>query len=188
MTDDRLIWCDIETTGLDPHREMLLEVGFKITDLELNVTAETNVLFWSDEYTEYCIKENIDPFVWEMHTKSTLWEYAQRIGTSPYIARTGIINWLEKNKVTRKEPICGSSVQFDRKWLEVWIPEAIGQFSYRNIDISTLKELCMRLNPDLYKKLAEDITPAKQHRALPDIDDTIEEFRGYRDSFLFWKD
>ena len=188
MTEERLIWCDIETTGLDPNKEMLLEVGFKITDLELNVLSETSELFWSDEYAEYCVKKNIDPYVWEMHSKSKLWDYAKRAGSSPYIARVGIIQWLEANNVTKNEPICGSSVQFDRGWLDVWIPEAIGQFSYRNIDVSTIKELCRRYNPELYAKLAEDVTPKKEHRALPDIDDTIEEFRGYRDSFLFWKD
>ena len=123
-----------------------------------------------------------------MHKKSKLWTVAQSGGSTPGEARTWIYEWIKSHGVSKNEPLCGSSVQFDRAWLDMWMPEVINQFSHRNIDISTLKELCRRYNPSLYAKLDDEVPPRKLHRALPDLDDTIAEFKFYRDSFLFWKD
>lgn len=189
MTEDRLIWCDIETTGLDPRKELLLEVGFKITDLDLNVIDDRQVTIWTTpDYDEHCKEDKVDPFVWEMHKKSGLWDVVQSEGSKPGEARTWIYEWINGHGVSKDEPLCGSSVQFDRLWLDMWMPEVINRFSYRNIDISTLKELCRRYNPELYTKLEDDVPNHKLHRVLPDLDDTIAEFKFYRDNFLFWKD
>lgn len=188
MNKDRLVWCDIETTGLDPETCLILEVGFKITDLELNVLSEMSVLIWSPEYRKMCVESKIFPYVWNMHTKSGLWVDAPIDGVRLAEAREQISTFLEENHISTAEPLCGSSIQFDRKWLEVWMPECVELFSYRNIDISTLKELCKRYNPILYEKLNDEYQAAKQHRVLADIDDTLSEFKFYRDNFLFWKD
>lgn len=185
---DRLIWCDLETTGLDPDEDLLLEVGFKITDLELNVIADIQTYVWAPEYIKRITEGNIEPFVWKMHKKSYLFQDAAQNPCNIWTASTKVDKWLKANNVTNDEPLCGSSVQFDRGWLQVWMPQAIKQFSYRNIDISTLKELCRRYNPELYAKLNHEVPSRKLHRALPDLDDTIAEFKFYRDSFLFWKD
>ena len=123
-----------------------------------------------------------------MHTKSGLWEEAVTQGIRPQAAVTGLVNWLIKYDVNNTEPLCGSSVQFDRNWLDYHMPEVISHFSYRNIDISTVKELCRRYNPELYKKIAVDVVPLKDHRVMSDLDDTIAEFKFYRDNFLFWQD
>jgi oligoribonuclease len=79
----------------------------------------------------------------------------------------------------------GSSIQFDRDMLRAQYPSILGRFSYRNIDISTLKELCKRLNPELYARFEQVVIPQKKHRVMPDLEDTINEFNSYIESFLW---
>ena len=188
MTEGRLVWTDIETSGLDPDECQMLEVGFRITDLELNTLAEKSVLIWNDTWVELLTEDKVNPLVWNMHIKSELWVDAALYGITLDVATEMLLDWFEENDVDNTEPLCGSSVQFDRGWLEAHMPEVISKFSYRNIDISSVKELCRRYNPVLYAKLDTEILPKKAHRVLSDLDDTISEFKFYRDNFLFWED
>ena len=185
---DRLVWVDIETTGLDAKGNLLLEVGFKITDLNLETLDEKDWVIWGSEYDSFCIESNIDSFVWEMHRKSGLWHDAKQNGLPPTLAKNQINEWLLGHKISSADPLCGSSVQFDRRWLDVHMPAVTEQFSYRNIDTSSIKELCRRYNPELYAKLDESTNPVKLHRAMSDLDDTVNEFGFYLENFLFWRD
>ena len=185
---ERLVWCDLETTGLDPNNDLLLEVGFRITDLELNTLSQKSVLIWGPKYIDKIVQSKIEHIVWNMHKESQLFVDAKEHGTAITAARDVISNWLVQHDITVNDPICGSSVQFDRGWLDVWMPECINMFSYRNIDTSSIKEVCRRYNPVLYAKLDEDTSPKKLHRVQSDLTDTINEFKFYRDNFFFWRD
>lgn len=182
-SDGRLVWVDIETTGLDKETDVLLEVCFKITDLDLNVKSRFHSLIWMDNYLDKW--GNVIEVVREMHTKNKLINEAHERGSAIQIAESHLLEWLLRHDIGADDPLCGSSVQFDRDWLTYLMPNCMRFFSHRNIDVSTVKELCRRFNPTLFEKLEEDVKPKKLHRADPDIMDTIEEFRWYRDNFLW---
>jgi oligoribonuclease len=185
---DRLIWVDIETTGLIPGAEVILEVGCKVTDIDLTLIDDFQVAIWDSPRYEDAWN-NSDQFVKDMHTTSGLHEECMTSGVTLTQARgafkdflTGFgVGILQPEETQPSEPMCGSSVAFDRKFLDYYMPESSSLFGYRNVDISTIKELCKALAPTIY----EDVpTPAGLHRVLPDLDDTIGEFTFYRDNFL----
>jgi oligoribonuclease len=180
---ERFTWTDIETTGLSPKDEQVVEVGFRITDLELRTLDEVSVLIWSESHEKAA--ENAIPLVKKMHAESKAFEDARANGVSPEEAFGTLERFLEYHKIGREDPLCGSSVQFDREFLRYHFPSIEVSFSYRNVDNSTVKELCRRKNPVLYSKLEEDTKPKKLHRVLPDLTDTINEARFYMDNFLW---
>jgi len=184
--EERLIWTDIETTGLDPETEGLLEVGFRITDIDLNEEASFHMLVWEPGYSN--ILKHTEDVVLDMHNKNNLLLDAESIGEPIDVVGEQLQQWLEDMEVTKDEPLCGSSVQFDRDWLTMLFPNSMSMFAHRNIDVSTVKELCKRYNPELFEKLEEDVVPQKMHRVHPDITDTIDLFEYLRDNFLFWDD
>jgi len=186
---DRMIWVDIETFGLDTHKDFITEVGFKITDLDLNTIDDFQTCVWSTpEYDTRLAEMKLskkDLYVYNMHVKSGLWGEARRIGAAPQVAEREICEWLEGHGVTKdtEEPLCGSSVHFDRGMLEVQMPLVFERFHYRIIDNSVLKGLCQAFNPRLYEQMPPH--DRKTHRVLPDIEDSINEFRFYKDNFMF---
>ena len=185
--EDRMIWIDTETFGLNPQTDYLLEVGFKITDLRLQVKDEFRVMIWQpfiyNARLIECQTNPADEFVLNMHRQSRLFFEAEQSGVNILQAEYLMSEWLDNHEVNGKDPMCGSSIQFDRGMLEAQFPSVFSRFHYRNIDISTVKELCRRFAPQVYEKKGEN--PVSQHRVLPDIDDTIAEFEFYRDAF-FW--
>jgi oligoribonuclease len=184
--ENRLIWVDIETTGLDCTTEVMIEVGFMLTDLNLNLITGVSTSIWMPNYEKAI--DRADSFVKEMHEKSGAFESARNRGIPIDEAYDHVETWLDMIDVTKDEPLAGSSVQFDREWLTYLWPSLMRRFSYRNVDISSVKELCKRYNPELAKRLDEEVAPAKAHRVLSDINDTIDEFKFYRDEFLLWRD
>jgi oligoribonuclease len=181
---DRLIWVDIETMGLDPAVCPIIEVGFRLTDIELKTLDERQLLIWDSPYFDDAWSKASVP-VKEMHNTSGLAHEAQNMGIPIDAAREVMVDFLSMNGVDQ-EVLCGSSVDFDRSFLLEQYPEVAAMFHYRVIDISTLKELCRRLNPRVYEHLEESTKPKKAHRVIDDLNDTIEEFRFYRDEFLYW--
>lgn len=185
---DRYVFVDLETMGLDPEKDPVIEMGFRIVDSEtLQSIDDFEIQIWNSPYFDQCW-ENASDFVKEMHQKSGLYVGGVAMpkgAVGPDEALIEAMRWLEGYGVNN-EPMCGSSVQFDRSMLHEQYPDIEGLFSYRNIDISTIKELCRRMNPDVYSRL-EEVAPAKKkHRVLDDLDDTIEEFKFYSQEFLIW--
>lgn len=184
--EERLIWVDIETTGLDYFDDHIIEVGFVVTDLYLNPLDTFHSFIWSE-----AAKRRFDgaiELVKNMHNSSGLITSCIQDGKQIATVADKLNAWFQEIGVTKNDPLCGSSVQFDRTMLTRDFPESMELMSYRNIDISTVKELCKRYNPLLAKQLDLDVVPMKRHRSHPDIQDTLEEFQFYRDNFLWWKE
>lgn len=180
------VWIDLETTDLEPESEQILEVGLIVTDQEYNPLDVFTSLV-EPKLDPETLRRFVSPFVREMHDKSGLWD---QLGTiPPFSARPAqveskAIQWLERIMAEHeftKPPLCGSSVGFDRGFLKVHMPTLEGYFHYRNIDVSTIKELCRRRKPEVLESLP---AKAERHRAYPDLLDTIGEMKHY-DKYLF---
>lgn len=184
--DDRLVFIDVETTGLIPSEGLILEVGVIITDLNLIQKDVFQQAIWdSPSYDKHVTQATLDEFVWNMHTSSGLIAEATSEGLPMEAVEDELGEWLEGYGIGKDEPMVGSSVQFDRMWLEMHMPSVFELFSYRNIDISSIKELCRRYNPPVYARLDEVTHPKKAHRVIPDLEDSINELVFYRDNFIF---
>jgi oligoribonuclease len=185
-TKPDMIWVDIETTGLSPKKDLILEIGLIGTDRYGNVID--GMMIHSYPYVPELehVKESIDSFVTKMHDESGLWsdlETAMREGYSDDDAGDSVIqSWWNANELpVNIFPICGSSVHFDRAFLAEQLPDVEDLFHYRNIDISTLKGLVALVNPGVNEIPWRNL---KMHRVIPDILDSIVEYRHYLDHFL----
>lgn len=171
-------WIDVETTGLEPEKHDLLEVGIVITDDELNYRASTSVVIRGD-------LSKMDPYVANMHSISGLSDEVPN-GVRRYEGEQFLIGFLAKHEAVRllwkNVPISGSSVHFDRAWLKVHMPDLETIFSHRNVDVSTLKELTGRWYPMLSAQ--RERPGAAAHRALLDLEQSINELRWYRQKFF----
>lgn len=188
IIDEYLVWVDMETTGLDPHVNRPLEIGFALTDLNFDIMESRSWVIHNTAWAEegHYSKEATDEFVLAMHEKSGLWsELDNGLGLKLSDVREEINYLLAGWCVDKRDPLCGSSVGFDRDWMKVWFPESEKRFSYRNIDVSSIKELMMRLSPEIYKELEGNATKREMHRVIPDIEDTISELKFYRKEFLY---
>lgn len=191
---DRFVFVDIETTGLDPKDDFILEVGLKVTDERLNILGEWSSLIFNEDWRARIAGNN---YVYQMHQKSGLIADLEKALDTPgahadlspaLVAYVGAYKWLTETMGLQEGviPMTGSSVQFDREFLREQMVVLFSFFSYRNIDISTLKELCRRFNPELAAAAASRFKKEDAvHRALPDIDSSIAELRFYMDEFLF---
>ncbi|WP_120994190.1 oligoribonuclease [Stutzerimonas urumqiensis] len=172
-----LIWIDLEMTGLDPDRDVIIEMATVVTDSQLNVLAEGPVIavHQSDE-----VLAGMDEWNTRQHGGSGLTQRVResRIGVEQAEAMT--LAFLEQWVPERSSPICGNSICQDRRFLYRYMPRLEAYFHYRNLDVSTLKELAARWAPqvrDGFKKRAT-------HLALDDIRESIAELRHYREQFL----
>lgn len=182
---DHLVWVDLETTGLEPDNDLILEVGFLVTSLDLTAppiaSYDTVVRYPRPETIRYA-----NDFVRDMHKASGLDDsLLAGEGRPLHLIEVEAVEFLKEWVPPQHAPLCGSSVHFDRAMLKSWLPNVEAFFHYRNIDISTLKELSKRLNPRVASRLDEQTSPKKLHRALPDLYDTINEAQFYIDNFLF---
>ena len=195
VSDERFVWIDMETTDLKPQRGVPLEIGFTITDLKLEPMVHKSWMIYQsgwDRDGRYS-QEQVDPLVWDMHVKSGLWDEIVTDGISIVSAQQEVEAFLEEWEVeceggNKGDPMSGSSVQFDREWMECWFPRSFTRFSYRNIDVSTVKELMKRYSPDIYLLQDRGFQPTTKrglHRVTPDLEDTISEFAFYRKEFLY---
>lgn len=183
-TSDLLAWTDFETTGLDNPGEVPLEFCLLITDQDGNEIAPgATWLLWDDEYYESVINEAV-PFVRDMHAKSGLWSDLDHETTFlPQEAQHLALDYLDEVGVPHGQvALAGNNVPFDRFFMKNFLPKLESHFHYRNVDISSIKELCRRHNPAVYAK-----SPVKNetHRALPDISESINEYKFYLDNFLW---
>ncbi|HKA94099.1 MAG TPA: oligoribonuclease, partial [Acidimicrobiia bacterium] len=170
--NDRLVWIDLEMTGLDVERHRIVEIAVLVTDARLDVLADglDLVVHRSPEALA-----EMDDFVRKMHTKSGLLAEIERSSLSIEEAGKRAIEYIaEFVPEAGTAPMCGNSIGVDRRFLDRYLPDLDRYLYYRSIDVSSLKELCRRWYPDAYKK-----RPGKTeaHRALDDIRESVAELR-----------
>lgn len=170
---DNLAWIDLEMTGLDPERERIIEVATLVTDKELNILAEGPVLavHQSDD-----LLAAMDEWNTRTHGASGLVERVRASTIDEAEAERQTIDFLERWVGAGVSPICGNSVHQDRRFLVRYMPALERHFHYRNLDVSTLKELARRWAPEV----AAGYTKESSHRALDDIRDSVRELAYYR--------
>ena len=171
--DTHLIWIDLEMTGLDPQNDSILEIATLVTDRELNLLAEGPELAIRHPLERL---QAMDDWNRNQHGKSGLW---QRVLESPVDmsqAEARTLEFLAQWVPAGKSPICGNSICQDRRFLARCMPRLERYFHYRNLDVSTLKELARRWAPEVYKGHVK----ASAHTALSDIRESVDELRYYR--------
>ncbi|MEW9625651.1 oligoribonuclease [Rhodanobacter geophilus] len=171
--DDNLIWIDLEMTGLDTDADSILEIATIVTDKDLNVLAEGPVFAIRHELDRL---EAMDAWNRNQHGKSGLWQQVLNAGADHAAAEQATLNFLRDWVPAGKSPMCGNSICQDRRFLHRQMPRLERFFHYRNLDVSTLKELARRWAPAIGKGFGKE----SAHTALSDIRDSIEELRYYR--------
>ena len=173
----RLIWIDLEMTGLDPEQNHIIEIATIVTDHNLNELAQGPVIA-INQPQEYL--ERMDDWNVKTHTGSGL---VDRIKASEYSEQHAVqatIAFLQEWVEPNTSPMCGNSICQDRRFLARHMPELEAYFHYRNLDVSSLKELAKRWNPEVLNSFKKKGV----HEALEDIRESIAELRHYRDNFL----
>ena len=177
QNENNLIWIDLEMTGLDPDNDVIIEIATLITDADLNILAEgpTYAVHQPDS-----ILDTMDEWNTNQHGKSGLTQRVRDSKISPAQAEVETIAFLEKWVPKGKSPICGNSICQDRRFLVRGMPKLEAYFHYRNLDVSTIKELARRWRPDVLA----GVKKSSAHLALDDIKDSIAELQHYRDTFF----
>ncbi len=171
-----LIWMDLEMTGLDPDRERIIEMVTLVTDSALNVVAEgPEIVIHQSE----SLLAAMDEWNQTHHGDSGLVEKVRSSTVSETEAEAQTLRFLEQHCKPGKIPLAGNSIHQDRRFLSKYMPALDRFLHYRNVDVSTVKELTRRWYPDAYGKRPEK---KGSHRALDDIRDSIAELRYYRDA------
>jgi oligoribonuclease len=174
---NNLIWIDMEMSGLSPQTDRILEIALVVTDSQLDIIAEAPVLviLQRDE-----VLDGMDSWNRSTHTKSGLIDKVRSSNLGEGTAEECMIAFLQDHVPPRTSPMCGNSICQDRRFLARWMPELEEYFHYRNLDVSTLKELAKRWKPDILAGLAKQ----GKHEALADIYDSIAELKYYRQKFI----
>ncbi len=179
MTQDNnnLIWVDMEMTGLNPDTDRIIEVALVITDSQLNTIAEGPVLVvhQSDE-----VLDGMDKWNKSTHAKSGLIDKIKASRLNENEVETQMIEFLKLHVPSGVSPMCGNSICQDRRFMVRSMPQLEAYFHYRNLDVSTLKELVKRWKPGI----AAGLTKESKHEALADIYDSINELKYYRRHFI----
>ena len=172
-----LVWLDMEMTGLDPDNDRIIEVAVVVTDPDLNIIAEGPVfaIHQSDETLD-----KMDNWNKGTHGKSGLIDRVKASTVTEAQAEVELIEFLKQYVPKNKSPMCGNSICQDRRFMARGMPKLEAFFHYRNLDVSTLKELCRRWKPEL----ASGFKKHQKHTALADIVESIEELRYYREHFI----
>jgi oligoribonuclease len=171
--DQNLIWIDLEMTGLDPDSDSIIEIATLVTDPQLNVLAEGPEMAIHHPTARL---EAMDDWNRGTHRKSGLWDRVVASETTMAQAETAIVDFLSQWVPAGKSPICGNSICQDRRFLVRHMPRLEKYFHYRNLDVSTLKELAQRWAP----ALLNDFKKVGSHTALSDIRESVKELAYYR--------
>ncbi|HRP74341.1 MAG TPA: oligoribonuclease [Rhodocyclaceae bacterium] len=174
---NHLIWLDMEMTGLDPDTDRIIELAIVITDVRLETIAEGPVLA---VHQPDAVLDAMDEWNRNTHGNSGLIERVRASSLSEAEAEAQMLAFVQQYLPARTSPMCGNSVCQDRRFMARYMPTLEAWFHYRNLDVSTLKELARRWRPDVY----EGLRKAGKHEALADIYESIDELRHYRDNFL----
>jgi oligoribonuclease len=172
-----LIWIDLEMTGLVPEQHRIIEIATIVTDTNLDVLAEGPVFAVRQAEADLAL---MDDWNTRQHGQSGLTQRVKESRVSEAEAERQTVEFLGQWVPPGKSPMCGNSICQDRRFLARWMPQLERHFHYRNMDVSTLKELCLRWAPDVAKGFSKEST----HLALADIRDSIAELKYYRQHFL----
>jgi oligoribonuclease len=172
-----LVWLDMEMTGLVPETDRIIEIAMVVTDNDLNTIAEapTLVVHQPDN-----ILDGMDNWNKSTHGKSGLIDRIKASALDEAQVEEQCLAFLKEHVPVRTSPMCGNSICQDRRFMARWMPKLEDYFHYRNLDVSTLKELAKRWKPEV----ASGIKKHGKHEALADIYESIEEMKHYRDNFL----
>lgn len=177
--DDRLVWIDLEMTGLDVERHDIVELAVLVTDAELEILGDGIDLVVHQPPDALA---EMDDFVRKMHVKSGLLPEIEKSELSLETAGAQALAYIrERVPEPGTSPLCGNSIGVDRRFLGRYLPDLDNYLHYRSIDVSSLKELCRRWYPEVYAKRPGK---AESHRALADIRESVAELRFYREQML----
>ncbi|EGZ50294.1 oligoribonuclease [Neisseria wadsworthii] len=177
QNENNLCWLDMEMTGLDPEKERIIEVAMIITDADLNVLAQSEVyvVHQSDE-----ILNAMDDWNTATHTRTGLVQRVRESKLTEAEVEQKLLDFMAQWIPEKTSPMCGNTIHQDRRFMVRYMPKLEAYFHYRNVDVSTLKELARRWSPEVVK----GVVKRGSHQALDDILESIEEMRHYREHFI----
>lgn len=175
--EQNLVWVDMEMSGLNPETERILEVAIVVTDSELNTLAVAPVLVIHQPDS---LLDAMDSWNKGTHGKSGLIDKVKASIMTEAQASEIFLEFVSGYVPSGKSPMCGNTVHQDRRFMQRYMPKLESFFHYRNIDVSTVKELCRRWNPEISKQFQKK----SAHTALADIEESIEELRFYRRNWI----
>lgn len=177
QNDKNLVWLDMEMTGLNPDTDRIIEVAMIITDSDLNILAQSEVLVIHQPDS---IINHMDKWNTSTHTRTGLIDKVRASTLAEAEAEEKLLAFISEWVPEKASPMCGNSIHQDRRFMVRYMPKLEAYFHYRNLDVSTLKELAKRWNPPV----AKGISKKGAHQALDDIKESIEEMAYYRKHFL----
>ncbi len=175
--DQRLIWLDMEMSGLDPEKERILEIAMVVTEPDLTPVAQAPVLVI---HQDAAVLDGMDKWNQSTHGKSGLIDKVKASTLTESAAEDILLAFLAPLVPSGKSPMCGNTIGQDRRFMVKYMPRLEAYFHYRNLDVSTLKELSLRWKPEVYRSFVK----ASKHEALADIQESIDEHKHYREHFI----
>ena len=174
---NNLVWMDLEMTGLDPDRDRGIEIAIVVTDSQLSTLAEAPVLV---VHQDNAVLDAMDQWNKSTHARSGLIDKVKASVLNESAVEDRLLAFLALHVPGKTSPMCGNSICQDRRFLARHMPRLEAYFHYRNLDVSTVKELARRWKPEIVKGLVKQ----GKHQALADIYESIEELKYYRENFL----
>ena len=174
---NHLIWLDMEMTGLNPDSDRIIEMAMIVTNSNLEVVAEGPVIA---VHQSDAVLDAMDEWNKNTHGRSGLIERVKASTIDEAAAEAAYLEFMREYIPSRTSPMCGNSIGQDRRFMARYMPTLEAFFHYRNLDVSTLKELCKRWQPEIYKGFKKK----SKHTALADIYESIDELKYYREHFL----
>jgi len=174
---NNLIWLDLEMTGLNPDTDRIIEFAIVITDSNLETVSEAPVLVLHQPDS---VLDNMDAWNKSTHRKSGLIDKVKASTLDEATAEAQMVEFLKEFVPANTSPMCGNSICQDRRFLARWMPKFEAYHHYRNLDVSTVKELAKRWKPEVVQSMKKH----GKHEALADIYESIQELRHYREHFL----
>lgn len=173
----RLVWLDMEMTGLDPEKERIIEIAVVVTEADLTLVAEGPVIV---VHQSDALLDAMDNWNKGTHGRSGLIEKVKASTVTEEQAEDQVLAFLKQHVPAGKSPLCGNTISQDRRFMFKYMPRLETFFHYRNLDVSTLKELAARWKPEVVSSFVKQ----SKHEALADIYESIEELKHYREHFI----